>query len=181
MIGLKRNTVQVIDHQPHWADLAAEICKELRKIAEDLLIDVQHVGSTAVPGLPAKPIIDIAAAVSGWDGISHIVGRFTENGYIHRGYSEESGGHLFVKESSPEVRTIHLHIVEYQSIQWKNYLCFRDMLCHDQRIRDRYAALKRDLRNRFSRDRRSYTAAKHAFIQDLLRVEQYGKDDDIKI
>jgi GrpB-like predicted nucleotidyltransferase (UPF0157 family) len=63
MIGLKRHTVEVVDHDPGWAMLAFEACQAVRSACGALLVDVQHVGSTAVPDLPAKPVLDIAAAV----------------------------------------------------------------------------------------------------------------------
>ncbi len=63
MIGLKRHIVQVVDYNPSWVDLAAQACQRVLEVGADLIVDVQHVGSTAVPSLPAKPILDIAAAV----------------------------------------------------------------------------------------------------------------------
>ena len=63
MIGLKRHTVAIVDHHPEWAALATHACQEVKLAGADLLVDVQHVGSTAVPSLPAKPILDIAAAL----------------------------------------------------------------------------------------------------------------------
>jgi GrpB-like predicted nucleotidyltransferase (UPF0157 family) len=75
MIGLRRHTVKVVDHDPAWAALAAEACQAVRKACGELLVDVQHVGSTAVPDLPAKPIIDIAAAVVTFDPMPELIRR----------------------------------------------------------------------------------------------------------
>ena len=77
MIGLKRHTVKIVDHDPDWITIAAEACQAIRSACGELLVDVEHVGSTAVPDLPAKPILDIAAAVVTVDSIAEIVRRLT--------------------------------------------------------------------------------------------------------
>src|SRR2546427_7793395 len=85
MIGLKHHTVQVVDHHPGWAALAAEACQKVRLVTGHLIVDMQHVGSTAVPGLSAKPILDLAASVRTQEAIPEIVRRLTQIGYIYRG------------------------------------------------------------------------------------------------
>ena len=168
MIGLKRHTVEVVDHYPGWAPLAADACQQVRNVGGDLIADLQHVGSTAVPGLPAKPILDLAASVRTHEAIPEIIKRLTEIGYLYRGYKGENGGHLFVKESSPDIRTIHLHVVEHNGVQWKNYLLFRDLLRQDTQLRKQYAELKRRLAKELGNDRHAYTGAKQDFVRRVL-------------
>lgn len=171
MIGLKRKTVRVVDHDPGWAALAAEACTAVRQAAGDLILDIQHVGSTAVPGLPAKPILDLAAAVAGMEVMPQLIRALTTAGAIYRGDGADQGGHLFVWESEPEVRTIHLHVVAADDAQWTRYLRFRDALRQDPVLRRRYAELKRKLGERFPEDRMSYTASKDEFIRSVLDGE----------
>jgi len=168
MIGLQRHIVQLVAHHPGWAALAATACREIQRLAGDLIADLQHVGSTAVTDLPAKPILDIAAAVQTLETIPELIKRLPTMGYIYRGDGGADGGHLFVQESSPDVRTIHLHVVDIHDTQWRNYLLFRDLLRREPDIRQRYAALKQDLSHRFRDDRKSYTDAKHDFIRGVL-------------
>jgi GrpB-like predicted nucleotidyltransferase (UPF0157 family) len=168
MIGLKRNTVKVVDHDPDWATLAFEACHAVRNACGDLLIDVHHVGSTAVPGLPAKPILDIAAAVAAFDSMPELVRRLANIGYRYRGDHGDAGGHFFVFDSSQDIRTIHLHVVEHRSTQWRDYLRFRDLLRHSPTIRKQYGELKRDLASVCRDDRESYTASKGDFIREVL-------------
>jgi len=168
MIGLQRHIVQVVESHPGWAALAASACRVIQLAAGDFIADLQHVGSTAVPKLPAKPILDIAAGVRTPETIPELVKRLSTIGYLYRGDGGTEGGHLFVKESSPDVRTIHLHVVEHHGMQWCNYLRFRDLLRQNPAIRQQYAALKQALGNRFRDDRKSYTAAKHDFIRGIL-------------
>ena len=169
MIGLKRHTVQVVDHQRGWAALAADTCQEVQLAGGDLLADVQHMGSTAVPGLPAKPILDLVAGVRTLEAIPELIGRLTSIGYLYRGNGGVDGRHLFVKESSPDVRTVHLHVVTYNGQEWRSGLRFRDLLRQDAGIRTQYAELKRKLGITFQNDRKAYTAAKEDFIRAILR------------
>jgi GrpB-like predicted nucleotidyltransferase (UPF0157 family) len=168
MIGLKRHIVQIVDYNPRWADLAAQACRRIIEVGADFIVEVQHVGSTAVPGLPAKPILDIAASVTSIDLLPELIKKLAVLGYIYRGDGQSSGGHLFVWESEPDVRTIHLHVVTFDDIQWTNYLRFRDLLRQETSVRERYAALKQELWNRFPNNRKLYTNSKHDFIQEAL-------------
>ena len=168
MIGLQRHIVKIVAHHPDWSALAASACRDIQRVAGDLIADAQHVGSTSVPDLPAKPILDIAAAVRTLDVMPELLQRLPAIGYLYRGDGGSEGGHLFVKESAPDVRTIHLHVVAQDDVQWRNYLLFRDLLRQNPDLRQQYAALKQELGEKFSHDRKSYTAAKHDFIREVL-------------
>jgi GrpB-like predicted nucleotidyltransferase (UPF0157 family) len=133
-----------------------------------LVLDIQHVGSTAVPGLAAKPIIDIAVAVASLVDVQRCRPLLIALGYLDRGDAGREGGYVFVKERVPEVRTHHLHMVTIDDPQWANYLSFRDRLRADAALRKEYAALKWKLQERFACDRQGYTAAKDAFIRRVL-------------
>jgi GrpB-like predicted nucleotidyltransferase (UPF0157 family) len=171
MIGLKRHTVRVVEHDPNWSALFDAERDALQRALGELAADIQHVGSTAVPDLPAKPILDIAVAVRTLDVIPDMVERLTGIGYIYRGDGGDDGGHLFVREPEPDIRTVHVHVVETGNYQWKDYLAFRDMLREDADVRKRYADVKLDLAKRFPDDRKSYTAAKDEFIREVLLKE----------
>ena len=172
MLGLKRGAVQVVAYCSDWCTLFEQEWRALNQHIGHLVLDIQHVGSTAVPGLDAKPIIDIAVAVNSSMEISQIRPLLCALDYLDRGDGGISGECLFVKESAPEVRTHHLHIVSIDSPLWSNYLRFRDVLRTDAMLRSRYAALKKTSQERFSQDRKAYTASKHAFIQEILRQKQ---------
>jgi len=177
MIGLKRHTVRVVEHHPGWAARAEQTCRELRRAGGDLIVDAQHVGSTAVPGLPAKPILDIAVAVAKADAVPELVRRLAEAGYVYRGDAADEGGHLFVRESSPEVRTAHVHVVALEDSQWRDYLRFRDLLRQDAEIRREYAELKRQLAARHAGERKAYTAAKNNFVRAVLSAERQAQPE----
>jgi GrpB-like predicted nucleotidyltransferase (UPF0157 family) len=169
MTGLKRHTVQVVDYDPEWAVRFEAEARAIRRTAGDLNLKVEHVGSTAVSGLPAKPVIDIAVAVQTRDVVPVLAHHLTAIGYIDRGdKGAADGGHLLIKESAPDVRIVHLHIVEETDIRWQNYIAFRDILRTNDTIRKQYAALKTQLGARFQDNRKSYTDGKRDFIGDVL-------------
>ena len=172
MLGLKRHTVEIVEHQSNWIVLATDVCQQVELAGGNLLEEVQHVGSTAVPELRAKPILDIAAGIKSLSTIPELVKRLTDVGYIYRGNAGNNGGHLFVWESSPNIRTIHLHVVKHQDRQWNNYLLLRDVLCQNSEIREQYAQLKKQLKNRYPNDRKAYTSAKCDFIEKVINTQK---------
>jgi len=167
-LGLKRYTVRLVDHDPSWPAIGAGECDAILRAGGRLVVEAQHVGSTAVPDLPAKPILDIAAAVRALDLVPALIERLTEIGYSYRGDGGHDGGHLFVREPQPDIRTVHVHVVEEGGAQWRDYLLFRDALRGNSTVRKQYAELKRRLAVKFQQDRKSYTAAKDEFIQEVL-------------
>jgi GrpB-like predicted nucleotidyltransferase (UPF0157 family) len=167
-IGLKRGVVRIVRHRTEWSVLYCAEAEKIKSCLGDIAVDIQHVGSTAVPGLISKPIIDVAIAVNSHEAISAVVKRLPDIGYIDKGDQGASGGYLLVKESEPDVRIFHIHIVEINDVQWRNYINFRDCLCRDAKTREEYAKLKRTLAAKFQTDRESYTNGKEQFIRDVL-------------
>ena len=167
-LGLGRGAVQLVDHQPGWAEVFERERLLLRGRLGKLACDIQHVGSTAVPGLAAKPIIDIAVAIPSLSVLPDVRTSLVALGYLDRGDFAADGGHLFVRESAPDVRTHHVHVVRVDDPQWRNYLAFRDGLRSDPRARAEYGALKLGLGERVAHDRRAYVAVKVACIRRIL-------------
>lgn len=128
---------------------------------------IEHIGSTAVPGLAAKPIIDIMAAVESLEASRPALARLAALGYLYAPYRAEIM-HWLCKPS-PEVRTHHLHLVPTGSQLWKDRIAFRDRLRSEPALADAYAALKRDLARRYVNDRESYTDGKRPFVELVLR------------
>jgi GrpB-like predicted nucleotidyltransferase (UPF0157 family) len=166
-LGLRRGTSVVRAYDPRWAQEFAREEPILRRALGDLVSGIEHIGSTAVPGLAAKPVLDIAVALVDPSTFAAVRQRLVTCGYEHRGDLGSEGGHVFAK--GPETaRSHYLHVQEAGSTQWRRYLAFRDMLRNDPVKRDDYAALKQDLARRFPTDRRAYLAGKAAFIADAL-------------
>jgi GrpB-like predicted nucleotidyltransferase (UPF0157 family) len=168
MLGLARGTVRLVPPDAGWPAIFAQERRILCERIGHLVRDIQHVGSTAVPGLDAKPVIDIAVAVTAPRDVARCRAPLVELGYLDRGDTGSDGGYLFVKESAPAGRTHYLHLVTLDDPQWTNDLRFRDRLRADALLRAEYAALKRALQERFAGDLRGYAAAKEAFVRRVL-------------
>lgn len=168
-IGLEKTRAEVAEYDPGWPEVYKKEAAIIKGLLGDLAVDIQHVGSTSVPGLPAKPVIDIGVAVRIMDDIPEIIEILKKNGYVFEGDWEDEGGIFVVKESAPGVRTLHVHIVGKNDIQWNNYIIFRDALRNEDEIRDQYLALKKELAEKYSDDRVKYTSSKHDFIRGILK------------
>lgn len=127
---------------------------------------IHHVGSTAVPGLAAKPIVDILVGVRGLDESRPCLQRLAALDYLHAPYLAQEM-HWLCKPH-PARRTHHLHLVPTGSTRYREELAFRDLLRTADRIAAEYLALKQCLAARFERDREGYTAAKSDFIRRAL-------------
>jgi GrpB-like predicted nucleotidyltransferase (UPF0157 family) len=170
-LGLDKSEVRLAPYNPEWAALGRHECDEVAALLGDLTSDVVHVGSTSVPGIEAKPILDIVAAVGDEVRIDDVVARLCANGhYIYEGDKREDGGLLFVR-GHDSFRTAHVHVVGTGSQAWKDYLRFHILLIRDPEARERYQAEKRRLAREFPHDRQEYTRAKSAVVEELLGVD----------
>jgi GrpB-like predicted nucleotidyltransferase (UPF0157 family) len=165
--GAPKHIVVLREHDPAWLPAGARLVARLRPLLGDRALAVEHIGSTAVPGLLAKPIIDIAVGVA--VGVSAIAGDFVtvmeSDGWIYRGARpDEDGGTLFVAETAPLHRVAHVHVVRHNGSAWVRYLGFRDALRGDPELREAYGRLKRGLAAMHPRDRAAYTEGKTGFV-----------------
>ena len=165
MIGLERNTVKVVPYQETWPAYFQKVANELQSLLKDKILQIEHIGSTAVKGLPAKPIIDIAVAISDGDQLPEVSRLLSQENYEDRG--ARLGGYLFVKRSDG-LTTHHIHLVLESDQRWKDYIAFRDQLNASPELRNQYSSLKQNLAAKYPNDRGKYTAAKHDFISKIL-------------
>jgi GrpB-like predicted nucleotidyltransferase (UPF0157 family) len=169
-LGLKRGTVKLIPYTSQWDDIFIRERQKLITLIGPYCIDIQHVGSTAIPGSCAKPIIDIAIAVQKETSIDILIPIIAKAGYIFMGDRENRGDVLFVK-GDEERRTHYIHIMEYSSEQWNNYIRFRDYLRTHPKTLDAYNVLKIFLEQKYKTNRTLYTKGKEKFIKDVLAEE----------
>jgi GrpB-like predicted nucleotidyltransferase (UPF0157 family) len=167
MLGLPQGTVKLMPHTELWHQLFAEEEARLRDAISEYTLAIEHVGSTAVCGLSAKPIIDIAVAVRQIADAERCVTPLGNIGYEYHGEYGIPGRHFFCKG---EPRTHHLHLVEADSDLWRNHLLFRDYLRQHAEVAAQYDKLKRGLAHDYKDNREAYTEGKAAFIENVLRV-----------
>ena len=168
MLGLKRGTVELIAHQTAWKEEAAKTIILLKSILNDIAIDIQHVGSTAIKNICAKPIIDIAVGVESLSSIKSYIESLEEKGIIFRKEDVERQLLFVIGDFEKDIRTHHIHFVEWGSIEWNNYIKFRDCLNAFPEFAKEYEDLKKNLASEFFDDRGSYTTGKEEFIKRIL-------------
>ncbi len=170
-LGLEPSEVRLSPHNPQWVPLGEQERAVVATLLGDVGVAVAHVGSTAVPGLDAKPILDIVAAVGDRIRIDDVVARLCAGGaYTYEGDKRDDGGLLFVRGEGA-LRTVHVHVVGQGSRAWTDYLRFHTLLRDDPDARDAYQSAKRELGRTFARDRPGYTRAKGAVVEELLASE----------
>jgi GrpB-like predicted nucleotidyltransferase (UPF0157 family) len=160
--------IHIAAYDPAWPTLfEAERQLLARVLGRWLVGPIEHVGSTAVPGLSAKPVIDIMAAVESLDTSREAITSLREVGYQYAPYRIDVM-HWFCKPSFA-TRTHHLHLVPFPSPLWTERIAFRDCLRALPAVAQDYAALKHRLADRHPFDREAYTEAKGPFVARVLR------------
>lgn len=160
--------VELQEYNREWPEIFFKERELLmNKIGRFLVGSIEHVGSTAVPGMLAKPIIDIMFGVKNLEASKEAIGIMQSNGYCYYPYKAEVM-HWFCKPS-PEFRTHHLHLIPFESPLWCERIRFRDVLRSDGEIAKEYMALKTRLATNTPDDRERYTSEKWPFIKRVLQ------------
>lgn len=187
MIGLERGKVNLYDHDPEWNKEAARTIKVLKNILGDIAINLEHVGSTSIDNIKAKPIIDIAVAVTNFPDIIRYNRKLAERGFYYR-YAIDAVGNILRGEldfpannirqllyacggyydGSNKLQTHFIHVVKVKNIEWEDYIKFRDYLNTHPLVAKKYENLKIRLCEKYADCREEYTALKHDFIQSIL-------------
>jgi GrpB-like predicted nucleotidyltransferase (UPF0157 family) len=167
ILGLESGTVRVVPYDPAWADLYDAEVARLSTIlaAHGVSLVLEHTGSTAVPGLAAKPIIDILASRHDEELRERYIAALEAAGYSYRG---EQGipGRDFFRRGEP--RKYHVHLNRIGSPFWKEHLAFREYLRAHPEAAAAYASLKHELAARHPRNREAYIDGKSDFVSEIL-------------
>lgn len=167
MIGLKRGTVKLVPHDKKWNVAFEREKNKLMAKVGSIVVDIQHIGSTAIVGIYAKPIIDMSAGVRRLKDAKKLVKPLDKLGYhFYKKFDQQI---LFAKGADAK-RTHYLHVMRYKGAKWKSDALFRDyLLAHPARA-TAYANLKKKLAKQYPTDREKYTAGKNLFIKTTLRL-----------
>lgn len=159
-------TLRLVPYDETWPmEFAAEAAR-IERACAGLPIRLEHIGSTAIPGLSAKPVIDILAGRPGNVSGDAYVPAFKQLGYEHKGSFGIPGRNYF-RRGSP--RTHHVHLVSWSSEFWQDHLLFRDYLRTHPLVAREYDTIKRELAAMYLQDRERYTDAKGPFIRSIVR------------
>ncbi len=175
MLGLKRGTVQLCEHEQAWEIEAQNTILRLKEILGAVIKDIQHVGSTSIPSIKAKPIIDIAIAVDDFEDVLLLEEELKKQGFYYRPKVDLGEQLLFASgsyyDSTGDLQTHFIHIVKTGSMDWRNYINFRDYLNSTPAVAKAYEDLKVLLAKQAPVDngREKYLRGKYDFIVYTLR------------
>jgi len=165
-LGLPEGKVFLSRYDRRWPQLFRRECARLRRALRKKVVEIEHVGSTAVPGLSAKPVLDIALTVKALGEVKVLVAPLAKLGYEYQGIYGLPGRHFFVRG---EPRTHHLHVVRTDSQHWRVWRLFRDYLRRHPDEAAGYEKFKRDKARKYADDRAAYTGSKSRFVARMLK------------
>jgi GrpB-like predicted nucleotidyltransferase (UPF0157 family)/predicted kinase len=157
--------VALVPYDPAWPQMFEEEQKNIEAALGDRVTEIHHIGSTAIPSLPAKPVIDIMLVVPQLEDAIECIGPLSDLGYAFIDYPQNTDRRFF-RKGVP--RTHHVHVVSEGNAELRDHLAFRDALRADPQLRDQYAALKFDLAERHRNDRAQYSESKTNFVRRVL-------------
>ncbi|MGB1248237.1 MAG: GrpB family protein [Chitinophagales bacterium] len=168
MIGVKRGTVRIESHSTEWTQLFSIERQLIQAIFKEKAIAIEHIGSTAISNLPAKPLIDIAILVNEVDALSEEYKSLIEKGYVERVGRLEGKLKVFAKQSEENIVSHHIHVIQKDEKDWEAKIKFRDSLLNDSELVNEYAQLKISLQEKYPNERLKYTEGKNEFIQKVI-------------
>ena len=165
--------IQVVPHDPNWSKRFKAEAEEIAAILGQKVAAIHHIGSTAIPNINAKPIIDILVQVHDIEKIDNFDKEMIELGYQPKGEFGIPGRRFFIKGDDAN-RTHHIHIFQTGDPEVERHLDFRDYMIAHLGEAQAYGRLKEELAQRFPEDIEGYMAGKDAFIKETNRKADHG-------
>lgn len=162
-------TIIVESYNPAWPEEFNRIKAYLLPYIGDIIIDIAHVGSTSVPGLAAKPIIDFIIIIDSYDVFPEVAQRLRKIGYEHEGDLGIPMRECFKRSHPDDFMDYHMYVCPKYSPEMKRQILFRDYLRTHEKARNEYANLKQALSEVYRHDINAYTNGKHDFIENVLK------------
>ena len=167
---MQTRRVEVVPYDETWASAFEKIKNELEHTVGDLIVGIEHIGSTSVEGLSAKPIIDIDIIIKDYSIFDTVVDRLKSIGYIHEGNLGIEGREAFKYSDKPHLQRHHLYVCPRQSDELRRHITFRDYLRSNPDAVKRYSAVKEKAAQLFPDDIDKYIEYKSPCIQELYRM-----------
>lgn len=165
--------IQIVDYDPRWPEVFQNLCDRLQPAITHVAIAVEHVGSTSVPGLAAKPVIDMDVVVCEAD-VGLAIAGLANLGYVHRGNLGIAGREAFTAPA--ELPAHHLYVCVEHSLPLRNHLALRDALRAGPQLVREYGELKLRLAREFPTDIDEYVAGKTRFILAILEAAGFSDE-----
>jgi len=167
MLGLERGLVRLVPYATEWKVYFEREKVALEALLGSMILAIEHIGSTSIPGMVAKPIIDIAIGVVDFEEAKTCIPLIESLGYEYKGEFGIPHRHYFVKG---DPRLFHIHMSEVSCAEWQNTLLFRDYLRIHPDMAEEYAQLKLQLAKKHPQDREAYLDGKTAFVEKVLQM-----------
>jgi GrpB-like predicted nucleotidyltransferase (UPF0157 family) len=171
----QKRTIVVVDNDPKWPETFEQLRSTIWPLVRDVATAVEHVGSTSVPGLAAKPIIDISVVVPAQSDVPAAIERLSTLGYVHQGNLGVEGREAFTSPSTAPLH--HLYLCPSDSLALANHLAVRNYLRAHPGIAGEYGRLKKELAARFAEDIDGYVEGKTDMLLRILRLAGFRRDE----
>jgi GrpB-like predicted nucleotidyltransferase (UPF0157 family) len=162
--------VRVVPHSPHWREAFEAEAKKIADALGEIFIAVHHIGSTSIPNIYAKPVIDLLVEVRDINEVDSRSAAMESLGYEVKGEFGIPGRRYFRKDNHEGIRTHQIHTFESGSDQVKRHLAFRDYLIAHPETAQEYSDLKRKLAQQHPHSMDAYIDGKDAFIKEIDRL-----------
>ena len=176
MIGQYKRSFELVPYHNGWNDHFEREADLLKSILDEKVIQIEHIGSTSIPGMFAKPIIDIVVAVPLLKRSSDLILGLDNIGYVYKPFDTILERMFFSKESPPEYRTHHLNLAKLETKFWKNQILFRDYLKENDQFAKEYIQLKNRFAEYYSRTNHVDLEWKSDFVAKIIEMAT----DDLK-
>lgn len=164
----KTDIVIIEEYNPNWKKQFETLKLMINYYIGDFILDIQHVGSTSIEGLSAKPIIDIDVVIESIEYLPKIIQELEKKDYIYQGNLGVRDRYAFQRVYDEEIK-YHLYVCPKDGVGYKEHILFRDYLKNNVEARNDYVKLKKELAQKFERDSESYCNGKTKFIQKILK------------
>lgn len=169
-LGLEHNEVRIVDYDSGWKAEFERVKKDLMESTGLEEKRIEHIGSTAIKDLPAKPIIDLLVGVDDLESVDKpLLQSFSKEGFLK--LKVERPGEIVLakfKDDSYQIKTHFIHLVEYQKLLWNDLIFFRDYLNKNENARKRYLNIKEEFLRSNSEGIKEYTDYKEAFVKEII-------------
>lgn len=169
-LGLKRGMVRLKSYDPQWSELFLEEKQLIEEVFREKVIGIEHIGSTAIPGMAAKPILDLMIAVKSIENFEELTPVVERLGYKFMRDNRDTQEHVLYVKGLEAKRTHYLKLTTTETEFWKNNILFRDYLIEHPSSVEQYNALKYSLSEKYEGVREKYTEDKESFIKKIIKL-----------
>lgn len=173
-IPKKTKVVRIVPYNPVWKDEFERLRQKLTDHLGDIILKVEHVGSTSVEGLAAKPIIDLDIVIESYDVLTEVIIKLQELGYEHEGDLGIEGREAFRKVKKDDFMKHHLYVCPENSRTYREHIALRNYLRENEEAKQEYAELKKCLADKYRYDVDNYCKEKTDFIEGILARTLYA-------